>query len=112
VSSDVISARLEDQYPGRFIEDVELDRSEFAYGGDVPSKPKQVHVLSIFETTSDVLSGVPYRDAPNAELWDASGEMAPENGDKGGALKPVTHTTIDNSASVKQRIIDDVMSRP
>src|SRR4029079_15581113 len=39
VSSDVISARLEDRYSGRFIEDVELDRSEFAYGGDVQSKP-------------------------------------------------------------------------
>jgi hypothetical protein len=111
VTSDVIAAGLEDKYPGRFIEDVELDRSEFAYGGDTQSKPKLVHVLSIFETTSDVLSGVPYTDAPNAELWDASGEMAPENGDQGGAMKPVTHTTIDNAPSVKQRIIDDVKSR-
>jgi hypothetical protein len=111
VTSDVISATLDDAYPGRIIEDVELDRSEFAYGGDTQSKPKQVHVLSIYETSSDVLSGVPYTDAPNAELWDATAEMAPENGDKGGALKPVSHTTIDNAASVKQRIINDVMTR-
>jgi hypothetical protein len=111
VTSDVIAAALEDKYPGRIIEDVELDRSEFAYEGDTQSKPKQVHVLSIFETTSDVLSGVRYAGAPNAELWDASSEMAPENGDQGGAMKPVTHTTIDNAPSVRQRIIDDVKSR-
>jgi hypothetical protein len=112
VTSDVVAALLENTYPGRIIEDVELDRSEFAYGGDTRSKPKQVHVLSIFESTSGALSGVPYTDAPNAELWDASGELGPENGDKGGAMKPVTHTTIDNAPSVKQRIINDVMSRP
>ena len=111
VTTDVISAALEGQYSGRIIEDVELDRSEFAYGGDTASKPTQVHVLSIYETSSDVLSGVPYTDAPNAELWDATGEMAPENGDKGGTMKPVNHVTIDNAPSVKQRIIDDVMSR-
>ena len=111
VTTDVIAAALEEHYPGRFIEDVELDRSEFAYGGDTQSKPKQVHVLSIFETSSGPLSGVPYTGAPNAELWDASGEMGPANGDKGGAMKPVTHTTIDNAASVKQRIVDDVIAR-
>ncbi|MDP9237540.1 MAG: hypothetical protein M3P30_09125 [Chloroflexota bacterium] len=111
VTSDVIAATLEDRYPGRVIEDVELDRSEFAYAGDTQSKPKQVHVLSIFETSSNVLSGVPYTGAPNAELWDATGELGPENGDKGGASKPVNHTTIDNAPSVKQRIIDDVTRR-
>ena len=51
------------------------------------------------------------RDAPYAENWDASGEKGPENGDQGGPLKPVNHTTIDNSESVKQRIVDDVMQR-
>ncbi len=111
VTVDVIAARLEDRYAGRFIDVVELDRSEFVYSGDTVSKPRQAHVFSIFETTSGVLKGVPYLGAPNAELWDASNELGPANGDKGGPLKPVTHTTIDNSLAVKQRIIDDVMRR-
>lgn len=111
VTVDVIAAHLEDRYAGRFIAVVELDRSEYVYLGDMQSKPRLAHVLSIFETNSAILSGVPYTGAPNAVLWDASGESGPEQGDKGGALKRVTHTTIDNSASVKQRIIDDVMRR-
>ncbi len=111
VTVDVIAARLEDRYAARFIDVVELDRVEFAYSGDTQSKPKLAHVLSIFETNSGMLNGVPYTGAPNAELWDASGESGPERGDKGGALKQVVHTTIDNSASVKGRIIDDVMRR-
>ena len=111
VTVDVIAARLEDRYAGRFIDVVELDRSEFVYLGDTVSKPRQAHVFSIYETTSDALKGVPYLGAPNAELWDASNELGPANGDKGGPLKPVTHTTIDNSQAVKVRIIDDVMRR-
>jgi hypothetical protein len=111
VTVDVIAAHLEDRYAARFIDVVELDRNEYVYQGDTKSKPTQVHVFSIFETTSDILQGVPYLGAPNAELWDASNELGPENGDKGGALKPVTHTTIDNSQTVKLRIIDDVMRR-
>ena len=111
VTVDVVAARLEDRYADRFIDVVELDRSEFVYLGDTRSKPRQAHVFSIFETTSDALKGVPYLGAPNAELWDASNELGPANGDKGGPLKPVTHTTIDNSQAVKRRIIDDVMRR-
>ena len=111
VTVDVIAAHLEDRYVARFIDVVELDRNEYFYSGDTTSKPTQVHVLSIFETTSGILKGVPYLGAPNAELWDASNELGPENGDKGGALKPVTHTTIDNAQAVKLRIIDDVMRR-
>ena len=111
ITVDVVAAALEGQYAARFIDIVELDRSEFAYSGDVQSKPQQAHVFSIFESNSDVLSGVPYLNAPNADVWDASHELGPEKGDKGGALKQVNHTTIDNSTAVKQRIIDDVMRR-
>jgi hypothetical protein len=111
ITVDVVAAALEGRYATRFIDVVELDRAEFAYSGDLQSKPKQAHVFSIFESSSGELSGVPYLDAPNAEVWDATHELGPEKGDKGGALKQVTHTTIDNSASVKQRIIDDVMRR-
>ena len=111
VTIDVVAAHLEDRYANRFIDVVELDRSEYVYLGDTKSKPMQAHVFSIFETTSDILQGAPYRGVPNAELWDASNELGPENSDKGGALKPVTHTTLDNSQAVKVRIIDDVMRR-
>ena len=111
VTVDVIAARLEDRYASRFIDVVELDRVEYVYAGDTQSKPKSAHVFSIFESNSGVLNGVPYTGAPNAELWDASRELGPERGDKGGALRQVNHTTIDNSTSVKQRIIDDVMRR-
>ena len=111
VTVDLMAAHLEAAYAGRFIDVVELDRVEFGYGGDLLSKPAQAHVFSIFESSSGVLSGTPYKGAANAEVWDASGEQAPERGDQGGALKPVIHTTIDNSASVKQRIVDDVMRR-
>ncbi len=111
VTVDVIAARLEGRYPGRFIDVVELDRVEWVYQGDIQSKPKQAHVFSIFETNSGALNGRPYTGAPNAEVWNASGELGPVNGEKGGALKPVVHTTIDDSASVRLRIILDVMSR-
>ena len=111
VTVDVIAARLEDRYASRFIDVVELDRVEYVYAGDTQSRPKLAHVLSIFETNSGILNGVPYTGAPNADVWDASGESGPERGDKGGALKQVVHTTIDNSASVKKHIIDDVMRR-
>jgi hypothetical protein len=111
VTVDVVAARLEDRYAGRFIDVVELDRVEWAYGGDTQSTPKQAHVFSIFESNSGILNGVPYTGAPNAELWDASRELGPEHGDKGGALKQVVHTTIDNSDAVKRRIIDDVTRR-
>ncbi len=111
VTVDVMAAHLEGAYASRFIDVVELDRVEFGYVGDTQSKPRQAHVFSIFETHSGVLSGAAYTNAPNAELWDATDQLAPEHGDKGGALKPVIHTTIDNSASVKQRIVDDIMRR-
>ena len=71
--------------------------------------PTQVHVFNIYETNG----GGPERRGvrrPNIENWDASGEQAPKNGDKGGELAPVDHTTIDNSKSIKKRIIDDAMA--
>lgn len=111
VTTDVVASALEARYADRIVLDAELDRSEFAYSGDKTSKPQQVHVLSIFESNSDALSGVPYSGSANVDLWDASNEQGPKNGDKGGPLERVTHTTIDNAQSVKQRIIDDAMKR-
>ncbi|MBI2723467.1 MAG: hypothetical protein HYX50_00250 [Chloroflexi bacterium] len=109
ISVDVVAARLEAQYAQRFIEVVDVDRVEVLYSGDVTSRPTTVPVFNIYEQNG-ILPGAPF-DAPNVENWNASDQQAPQNGDKGGPLAPVNHTTIDNSKSVKQRIVDSVMSR-
>ena len=70
-----------------------------------------VHVFNIYEHNGGALQGAAY-DVPNAENWDASDQQAPRDGDQGGPLQPVNHTTIDNSKSVKQRIVEQVMARP
>jgi hypothetical protein len=110
VTVNHIAAQLEPQYASRMIEVVDVDRIDVLYTGDTTSWPQQVHLFNIYETNDDKLKGSPH-DAPNTENWDASGDNGPKNGDEGGALEPVNHTTIDNSSSVKQRIIDDVMRR-
>jgi len=111
VTVDVVAARLEGRYADRFVEVVDVDRVDALYTGDTRSRPTQVHVLNIYEQNpGGILQGAPY-DSPNATNWNASDQMAPKNGDKGGPLRPVIHTTIDNSASVKAMIVADVMRR-
>lgn len=111
VTADVVAARLEGRYAGRFVEVVDVDRVEALYTGDTRSRPVQAHVLNVYEhNPGGVLQGAAY-DSPNATNWDASDQQAPEDGDKGGPLRPVIHTTIDNSASVKALIVADVMRR-
>jgi hypothetical protein len=110
VTADVVASRLEASYAKRIIEVVDVDRVDVLYTGDTLSRPKRVHVFNVYEHNPGALQGAPY-DAPNAENWDASGEQGPKDGDRGGPLAPVDHTTIDNSASVKQRIISEVMAR-
>jgi hypothetical protein len=107
-----IAARLEGEYGARFIVAVSLDRVEFGYGGDTSLYPRQVPVFNIYETNepSGLLRGTP-RDQANVENWDASTEEAPENGDRGKSDKPVTHTSIDNSPEVEDRIVEEVMDR-
>jgi hypothetical protein len=109
-TADVVSAHLEGKYASRIIEDVDIDRTTDLYTGDTQSRPTQVHVLNIYESNSGALNGAPYNSS-NAENWDASDVQAPEHGDNGGSLKKVDHTTIDNSAAVKDRIIADVIGR-
>jgi hypothetical protein len=108
VSVDVAAARLESAYADRIIAVVDIDRidADALYDGDIVSRPRSAPVFNIYETT-DGLRGVPY-EAPNAENWDASLEMAP--GDD-GVERPVTHTTIDNADGVHQRIVEEVISR-
>ncbi len=111
VTVDVVASRLEGRYASRIIEVVEVDRVTALYTGDTQARPRQVRAFNIYEHNGGVLQGAAY-DSPNAENWDASGEQAPKDGDKGGPLQPVNHTTIDNSKSVKQRIIEDAMALP
>lgn len=108
VTADVAAAKLEAQYAKRIIEVVDIDRSTVLYTGDTTSRPTQVHVFNIYESNSGVLNGAPY-NSPNAENWNASGIQAPKNGDKGGPLAQVNHTTIDNANDVKRRVIADAL---
>lgn len=111
ITVDVAAARLEGAYASRIVEVVDVDRIDVLYTGDTQSRPQQVRVFNIYETNDPILKGKPY-DSPNVENWDASGEPGPKNGEDGGPLQPVNHTIIDNSASVKQRIIDQAMALP
>ncbi len=110
ITADVVASHLEGQYANRIIEVVDVDRVGVLYIGDSTSRPTQAHVFNIYETNDEKLKGAPY-DAPNAENWDASGEQGPRDGQDGGPLQPVDHTTIDNSQSVKDRIVAEVMRR-
>lgn len=109
VVGDVVATHLEDRYASRIIEVVNVDRVDALYTGNTTLWPQQVRVYNIYETNDSTLKGAS-RDAPNIENYNANGDQAPENGDKGGNLKPVVHTTIDNSASIRARIVDDVMA--
>jgi hypothetical protein len=80
------------------------------YTGDTQSRPARAHVLNIYEHNGGTLQGAAY-DSVNATNWDASDQQAPSNGDKGGALAAVNHTTIDNSAAVKAVIVADAKAR-
>lgn len=108
IVADVASAKLEANYAGRFVEVVDLDRVEPLYSGDTHTWPTSIPVLNVYETSDPKLHG-DARDASNVNNWDATGEKGPKNGDKGGPLTPVDHTTIDNSDSVRKRIVDDVV---
>ena len=111
ITVDVAAAALEPVYGYRIIEVVDVDRVDVLYVGDTKSRPRSVHVFNVYQRNPGPLQSAPY-DAPNVENWDAGSEHGPRDGDKGGPLVPVEHTNIDNSASVKQRIIDRVISRP
>ncbi len=110
VSVDVISAKLEQQYGGRFVAVVHVDRIDQSYGGDVTSFPTIVPVLNVYQTNEAGLSGHAY-DQPNVVNWDASDQQAPEHGQDGGDMKPVKHTTLDNSKPVREWIVEQVVER-
>lgn len=108
IVADVAAAKLEAQYADRFVEVVDLDRVDTLYSGDTHTWPERIPTFNIYESSDPKLHG-DARDAPNVNNWDATGEKGPKDGDKGGPLTPVDHTTIDNSDSVRKRIVDDVV---
>lgn len=110
VTAEVVGARLESEYADRFVTVVALDRIESLYAGDITTLPNTVSVLNVFQRNNGEVGGYTV-DRPNFENVDVSGETAPENGADGGELKPVNHVTIDNSETVRDRIIAGVMER-
>jgi hypothetical protein len=111
VSVDVVGSRLEAEQPGRIIAVVDVDRVDALYGGDIRSRPTQAYVLNLYQTNDGALSGKPY-DSPNVENVDVSGYTAPERGQDGGPQRTVTHTTVDNSQTVRALIVERLMARP
>jgi hypothetical protein len=109
VTTDVLGARLEDQYADRIPLVVRLDRIDDLYFGDTASMPQQLTVFNIFETNDDVARGEAFAFV-NVENFDASGETGPEDGEEGGDQKPVLHSTIDNSESVRDVIIERALA--
>jgi hypothetical protein len=111
VVADVIGAGLEDQYADRIHAVVDIDRVEELYiDGDTQSRPDRVFVFNIF-LSHEPASTKEY-NAPNAENWDASNVNAPSEGEEGGDPARPTHTTIDNSKDVHDRIVEEVVERP
>jgi hypothetical protein len=110
VSVEVVGSRIEQQYGPRMTATVVVDRISDLYIGNTTEYPTTSPVFNVYQTNSGVLGGAPL-DRPNVENWDASGEQGPEDGDKGGDLVPVSHVTIDNSRSVRDRIVAEVVAR-
>jgi hypothetical protein len=110
VTADVVGSALETAYADRIIDVIDVDRVDSLYTGDTRSRPRRAHLFNIYEQASAELSGAPY-DSPNATNWDAADQEAPSDGDKGGPLAPVNHTTIDNSASVKAVVVAEAVRR-
>jgi hypothetical protein len=83
---------------------------EALYTGDLVSRPSSVLVFNVYET-NDPRFKIPLRAGPNVENWDATAEEAPERGQDGGDMKPVNHTTIDNSPAVHKRVAQEIIER-
>lgn len=110
VTATAAASTLErDGYAGRMLVTALIDRIGAFYGGDTVSLPQQSPVFNIYQTR-DALQGIPI-DQPNVENWDATDQEGPKNGEKGGSLEPVNHTTIDNSEAVWDRIVTEVLER-
>ncbi len=88
-----------------------IDRVTYLYAGDTESLPQSSPVFNIFLANGETYVGKTIGQ-PNVENWDATGQLAPQHGEKGGPLKPATHTTIDNSRAVLDAIVARILASP
>jgi thioesterase domain-containing protein len=103
-----VAEQLEEAGLGdRILLTVLVDAITGYYQGEVGAMPQTSAVFNIYQT-NDVLRWHAI-DQPNVENWDASGELAPEEGDLGGPLIPVLHTNIENSQAVLDRINERII---
>jgi hypothetical protein len=81
-----------------------VDRVNVLYAGDTSSLPQQSPAVNYYLPVSeDDLHGAAIQQA-NFENVDVSGDVAPKEGEKGGEIVPVIHSTIDNSPSLLNKI--------
>jgi hypothetical protein len=100
-----VAARLEEAgLAEQILLTVLVDRVTELYGGNSTSLPQSSLVFNIYlqPKPGEVVGRA--IDQENVENLDASGLLGPERGEEGGDLTPVTHTTIDNSEDVWERV--------
>jgi len=105
VLATATAARLEEAgLTDQILLTVLIDRATVLYAGDKESIPQSSPVFNVYLVPpEDPVRGTPL-DQANVENFDAAGLEAPEHGEQGGALKPVNHTTIDNSEQVLEEV--------
>lgn len=97
VTVTAVAARLEEQgFADRVLLNVLVDRVEALYQGDTVSIPQQSPVLNLFLPDIEGPHGEAI-DQQNVENIQATDMLGPADGERGGDLAPVTHTTLDNS---------------
>ena len=104
VASRLEQAGLDD----RVLLAVPVDRVTVLYAGDSASMPQTVRVFNVYQTNDGLLPGAPIEQA-NVDNWDASRVRAPADGERGGRLRSVNHTTIDNSEAVLGKIRERIV---
>ena len=103
-----VAEQLEEAGLGdRILLTILVDAITFSYEGEVDAMPQTSPVFNIYQT-NDVVRWHSI-DQPNVENWDASGELAPAEGDQGGPLIPLLHTNIENSQAVLDRINERII---
>ena len=103
IASKLEAAGLAD----RILLTVLIDRATGLYRGDTESLPQQSPLLNFYLPSVEGPHGAAIEQA-NVENVDASNEKAPEEGEEGGKLVPVTHSTVDNSTSVLEKVTERV----
>jgi hypothetical protein len=112
VNVTAVASRLEQKgLANQIVLSALIDRVTYLYGGDTASIPQSSPVFNIFLANGEINVGKTI-DQPNVENWNATGQLAPQHGEKGGPLKPATHTTIDNARAVLDAIVARILASP